>query len=180
MRLPAKLHLDTQLPALTMSSESLTLSVIGCGTLGRAILGGVISALDALDSGASAASTSAPKRLPSKFVCCVKREVSATACAKDLNSSRVSVLANSNVEGAKQGDIILLGCKPWMAKEILSEPGMAEAIEGKLLISILAGTKIQQLVDLVPPTTRVVRAMPNTASKVGAPLGSPHLVSAGT
>lgn len=43
---------------------------------------------------------------------------------------------------------------------------MAEALEHKLLISILAGTTISQLVSWVPQSTRVVRAMPNTPCKV--------------
>jgi pyrroline-5-carboxylate reductase len=53
-----------------------------------------------------------------------------------------------------------------MAQAILTEEGMAEALEHKLLISILAGTRISQLVSWVPSTTRVVRAMPNTPCKV--------------
>jgi hypothetical protein len=58
-------------------------------------------------------------------------------------------------------------CKPQLANGILTEEGMREALEGKLLISILAGTTISQLKSWVPPSTRVVRAMPNTPCKVG-------------
>ena len=43
---------------------------------------------------------------------------------------------------------------------------MVEALEGKLLISILAGVTIRQLTGWVLPSTRVVRAMPNTPCKV--------------
>jgi len=43
---------------------------------------------------------------------------------------------------------------------------MAEALDGKLLISILAGVTIRQLTGWVLPSTRVVRAMPNTPCKV--------------
>ncbi|KAH9900999.1 pyrroline-5-carboxylate reductase dimerization-domain-containing protein [Cubamyces lactineus] len=43
---------------------------------------------------------------------------------------------------------------------------MREALEGKLLISILAGVTIAQLEAMVGPTTRVVRAMPNTPCKI--------------
>jgi len=43
---------------------------------------------------------------------------------------------------------------------------MAEALEGKLLISILAGVTIRQLTSWVLSSTRVVRAMPNTPCKV--------------
>lgn len=57
-------------------------------------------------------------------------------------------------------------CKPQLAKIILSETGMKEALEGKLLISILAGVTIAQLEAMVLPSTKVVRAMPNTPCKV--------------
>ena len=60
----------------------------------------------------------------------------------------------------------LFSCKPQMAHSILTEEGMAEALEQKLLISILAGTTIKQLQSWVPGSTRVVRAMPNTPCKV--------------
>lgn len=53
-----------------------------------------------------------------------------------------------------------------MAHGVLTQQGMAEALEGKLLISILAGVTISQLESLVRPSTRVVRAMPNTPCKV--------------
>lgn len=46
---------------------------------------------------------------------------------------------------------------------------MKEALAGKLLISILAGVTIQQMKGWVLPTTRVVRAMPNTPCKVRVP-----------
>ena len=60
-------------------------------------------------------------------------------------------------------------CKPQIAQKILSEPGMQEALDGKLLISILAGVTIAQLEAMVLPSTKVVRAMPNTPCKVRVP-----------
>jgi pyrroline-5-carboxylate reductase len=61
---------------------------------------------------------------------------------------------------------ISASCKPQLVQSILGEKGMAEALEGKLLISILAGVTIPQLANLVQPTTKVIRAMPNTPCKV--------------
>lgn len=57
-------------------------------------------------------------------------------------------------------------CKPQQANGILAAPLMSAALEGKLLISILAGVTIEQLRSWVPASTRVVRAMPNTPCKV--------------
>jgi pyrroline-5-carboxylate reductase len=53
-----------------------------------------------------------------------------------------------------------------MVKLILAEEGMSEALEGKLLISICAGVTMSQLKSWVHESTIVVRAMPNTPSKV--------------
>lgn len=53
-----------------------------------------------------------------------------------------------------------------MAVSILGAPGMSSALEGKLLISILAGVTIEQLTSMVPASTRVVRAMPNTPCRI--------------
>lgn len=61
---------------------------------------------------------------------------------------------------------MFLSCKPQVAEKILSEEGMSEVLQGKLLISILAGVTISQLANYVPSSTRVVRAMPNTPCKV--------------
>lgn len=43
---------------------------------------------------------------------------------------------------------------------------MSSALESKLLISILAGVTISQLTALVPASSRVVRAMPNTPCRI--------------
>ena len=56
--------------------------------------------------------------------------------------------------------------KPQVARSILSEEGMASALEGKLVISICAGVTLAQLRSWVPESTTVVRAMPNTPCKI--------------
>ncbi len=57
-------------------------------------------------------------------------------------------------------------CKPQLAHTILEEPGMKEALDNKLLISILAGVTLSQLNEWILPSTTVIRAMPNTPCKV--------------
>lgn len=47
-------------------------------------------------------------------------------------------------------------------------PGMSKALEGKLLISILAGTTISMMTSWVPASCTVVRSMPNTPTKVNS------------
>ncbi|RDX56707.1 pyrroline-5-carboxylate reductase [Lentinus brumalis] len=162
-----------------------TLCVLGCGTMGVAVLSGVLASLDAKNSsafvpqpkweshtsGTVTPQTLEDESLPSRFIACVSREETArklgTAffAAGTLGRS-VEIVQGRNVDAVRQSNVVLLCCKPQVAKTILSEAGMKEALEGKLLISILAGVTIAQLEAMVLPSTKVVRAMPNTPCKI--------------
>ncbi|KAI0748185.1 pyrroline-5-carboxylate reductase [Daedaleopsis nitida] len=162
-----------------------TLCVLGCGTMGVAILSGVLASLDAKNTpsfvpqpkweshtpGTVTPQTLEDESLPSRFIACVSREETAkklgTAFLPAGNLARsVEIVRARNVEAVRQANVILLCCKPQLASTILSEPGMKEALQGKLLISILAGVTIAQLQAIVAPSTNVVRAMPNTPCKI--------------
>ncbi|KAI9649507.1 delta 1-pyrroline-5-carboxylate reductase [Ciborinia camelliae] len=176
------------------AESEMTLTVLGCGTMGIAILSGILSSLNTPSTTTSSPFTTSgtstpaptPSRLPSKFIACVRRPESAKKVKQALSSHLTSgtpsltILQNDNVTAVQRADIILLACKPYMVQEILSEPGMGQALAGKLLISICAGVTIEQLyselfneqtkglTDLASaanPCT-IVRAMPNTASQI--------------
>jgi pyrroline-5-carboxylate reductase len=70
----------------------------------------------------------------------------------------------SNAEAVARGDAILVCVKPADAAQALKEA--ADALEGRLLISIVAGLKIATL-RKAAANLRVIRAMPNTAAMVG-------------
>ncbi|PWW76362.1 pyrroline-5-carboxylate reductase, partial [Tuber magnatum] len=165
---------------LEQNPESLALIFLGCGTMGVAILSGILSSLNSLRlpvaSGTSIpTATLLPTRFhdasktPPAFIACVKSpEPASRVCRafEGFTGMPVEVYTGSNVEGVRRAEVVILGCKLRMYAEILGEEGMCEALEGKLLVSILAGVKITALKEVVPGSTRVVRAMPNTASKV--------------
>ncbi|CAG8513610.1 15117_t:CDS:2 [Acaulospora colombiana] len=126
--------------------------------MGRVILSGIFCASKSdvqNSSGSESAFT------PQKFIACVSREESGRRVTKDFGD-RVTLLTGENVKGVSEADIVLLCTKPQVAKTILTEKGMAQVLEGKLLISILAGVTIDQLKGWVPESTRIIRAMPNT------------------
>ena len=91
-------------------------------------------------------------------------------------TDRLTVLQSENLRGVQEADVVLLGCKPYNLKPVLTAPGMREALRGKLLISILAGVPVSQIEETLYPVAsadtpedseahcRVVRALPNTAS----------------
>jgi len=114
---------------------------------------------------------SADESLPSRFIACVSREES----VKRLQTTffnlghlgpSIEVCSGQNAKAVREADVILLCCKPQLAEAILNEPCLKESLEGKLLISILAGVTIVQLNAMVAPTTKVIRAMPNTPCKI--------------
>lgn len=144
--------------------------------MGIAILSGI---LDSLASSATEKSDKPlPPRLPSRFNACIRSDRSAKRISSELSahSSNLSVRQNDNVAAVKEADVILLACKPFYVKDVLSAPGIKEALKGKLLISILAGVPISQIEEILYPDLSheeirkdhltVVRTMPNTCSKV--------------
>ena len=164
------------------------MAVLGCGTMGIAILSGILASLQEingprpLQTPSSGTSTplleDLPARLPSRFIACVRRPESARKVKSALweHSSIVKVVQEGNVAAVRQAEVVLLACKPQMAKEILGEPGMAAALHGKLLVSICAGVTVDQIEGFLhgadaaaaadPDRCRIVRAMPNTASLI--------------
>lgn len=70
----------------------------------------------------------------------------------------------TNAEAVSGASVIILCVKPNDVETALGQAG--NALEGKLLVSIVAGQKIKSLQSLAPGA-RVIRAMPNTAAMVG-------------
>nr|QTW21137.1 pyrroline-5-carboxylate reductase [Beauveria felina] len=154
--------------------------------MGIAIVGGILASLSEINgpkplqtSGTSTPADEVPARLPTRFIACVRSPEGAKRVKSTLweHSSALSVVRNENVSAVQQSDIILLGCKPYMVKGLLSEPGMAKALHGKLLISICAGVTVDDMeialhgaVSPQDPSVdgrcRIVRAMCNTAALI--------------
>lgn len=164
------------------------MAVLGCGTMGIAILSGILASLlemqgpkplQAPSSGTSTPQEELPARLPSRFIACVRRPESAKKVKSALweHSSVLKVVQNENVVAVQKSEVIILACKPYMVNELLSEPGMAKALHGKLMISVCAGVTVAQLEKIlhgavpehdpeIDGRCRIVRAMPNTASLI--------------
>jgi pyrroline-5-carboxylate reductase len=144
------------------------------GTMGVAIVSGILDSIvhptDSPLPSSSGTSTpnplaDIPHRMPNKFIACVKRDESAHTLRHTFNTP-VQIFCRENVKGARSADLILLGAKPNMCKEILTQEGMYEALEGKLLISIATGVTLSQMREWCPESTHIVRAMPNVPCKI--------------
>ena len=166
--------------------------------MGIAILSGILTSLREihgprplqapLASGTTTPHDEVPARLPSRFIACVRRSESAKKVKTALwdYSSELKVRQHDNVRSVEQSEVVILGCKPWAVRDILAEPGLKAALDGKLLISICAGVTVSQIQDIlssveITPSTEdtpqesssasswnctVIRAMPNTASLI--------------
>lgn len=132
-----------------------TVGVIACGTMGTAVLSAIVSALDK-DNADSAAP------LPGKFLTTVNSQGSVDRLNKIFGDTVVTTIGNNN-ELVEQSDLIILGCKPFLAEAILS-PIPKELFKGKTVVSLLAGKTMAQLTELTGAS--VARAMTNTPAKV--------------
>ncbi|KAF9427387.1 delta 1-pyrroline-5-carboxylate reductase [Podila epigama] len=156
-----------------------TICVLGCGTMGIAIIRGTLDASSSTatannnnnNSNSNTTTTStttaiADHLLPSGFIACVSHKESAAKLALTLgDQARVLYGHTGNVQGVTEADVVLLCTKPQVAKAVLSAPGIRDALAGKLLVSICAGVTIEQLQSWTTPTTTIIRAMPNTPCK---------------
>ncbi|KAF1961858.1 pyrroline-5-carboxylate reductase [Byssothecium circinans] len=161
--------------AASNGDKDLTLTVLGSGTMGIAIMGGVMASLASAKTQAALSTTSSPTTPNLKnFIACdtwAPAEQKVKSALGHYNFP-LTTLTNDNLTGAQRGDIILLSCKPHIYKDILGEAGMRDALHGKILVSILAGVTQEQIEGFLYPEgvpeggCRVVRVMPNTASFV--------------
>ncbi|PNS16130.1 Pyrroline-5-carboxylate reductase [Sphaceloma murrayae] len=164
--------------AANTNDSGLTLTVLGCGTMGIAILSGILDSLSST-SQSSVQTQDLPSKLPTKFNACVRSSKSASRIRNELSAYDVpvTIYENDNLPAVQGADIVLLGCKPYMVNDLLSSQPMRDALKGKLLLSICAGVPVEQIEKALYPDQNheeilkaggalVVRAMPNTASKV--------------
>ena len=63
-------------------------------------------------------------------------------------------------------DTVVLACKPQQLAGL--DPRLGELTAGRLVISILAGTRLARLAGTFPRARNLVRAMPNTPGQIGA------------
>jgi pyrroline-5-carboxylate reductase len=124
-----------------------TLAVIGCGTMGEAIVRGVFR------SG----------KLPPAQVFATDRRAD---LVKELAARHRMRTGTDNIEAARVCSVALVCLKPQHMAAALDDDAMREALAGKLVISIAAGVRLEQLVRWLPGSA-LIRAMPNTPAVIG-------------
>lgn len=124
------------------------LAFIGAGNMSRSIIAGLIQAGYPADR-ILAANPSRPK-------------------LEELASRFGIRITQDNAEAARAAEVIVLAVKPQlmagMLTALVAELG---SLEGKLLVSIAAGIKVERLQAMAGGHGRIVRTMPNTPSLLG-------------
>ncbi|KAL8702392.1 MAG: hypothetical protein Q9201_004437 [Fulgogasparrea decipioides] len=145
-----------------------TLTILGCGTLGSAILLGLLASFTEDESRKSSSRRNDPEdngmlngathasldddedmERPARIIACVKTPESAQRLRRQLAGVRcslsVKIVQGDNARAVQAADTVLLGCQPQDLVSCLGDPTVNKALRGKLLISILAGVTIPQI-----------------------------------
>ncbi|KAJ5758076.1 uncharacterized protein N7511_006770 [Penicillium nucicola] len=160
--------------------------------MGGAVLSGILSsAFPANNQSQSQAqiedskSESTTKPPITNFKACTKTASSAKrlqATIPSHDAHQVEIVSGQNVQTMRAADVIILGCKPFMAEDVLGESGVQEALAGKLVISMLAGQSVDQLLAIIRnsgsrsgadasteeiPDPIIMKAIPNMGASYG-------------
>ena len=130
-----------------MLAKNQTLTVLGCGTMGEAIVRGI------LRSG----------RLEPAQIFATDRRAEVAKSLREKHGIRTT---SDNREACRAGDVVLVCVKPHEVGPLLRDAETAKLLAGKLVISIAAGIRLDQLAGWLPQSA-VVRAMPNTPCLIG-------------
>jgi pyrroline-5-carboxylate reductase len=132
--------------------ETKQIAILGTGSMGKAILSGMLAA----------------RTSPASVRVTTKSKASADAISSNHGVQATALESDSaaNSSAAKGADLVILAVKPNMILETLSEVA-AFLKPDCLVVSVAAGITTAAMEEQLSGNTAVVRAMPNTPSVVG-------------
>lgn len=119
-------------------------------------------------------SSSADDGLDLSYTACVRSQGSLDRLRKALgeNSSSVDCQVGAFAESSKKADVVMLGVPPGELDSFSQTPGLAEAVQGKLIVSLLAGVSCTQVATAFSKgnddklLSSVTRVIPTIAAQV--------------
>jgi pyrroline-5-carboxylate reductase len=130
-----------------MLDSRLTLAIVGSGTMGEAIVRGL------LRSG----------KLKPRQIIATDRRVEVANAMRVTHEVRTGT---DNQDACREADVVVLAVKPHEIAAVVDNDAMRDLLAGKLVISIAAGVRLAQLASWLPGSA-VIRAMPNTPCLIG-------------
>jgi len=106
------------------------------------------------------------KVFASKDIACTSAHNTSAAKLSTETGIKHTMDLEELITNVENGGYVVLGFKP---QQLLQMPeGLAQWTQGKIVISILAGTLIEKLRQRYPDAANIVRVMPNTPGQIGA------------
>ncbi|NQX26225.1 pyrroline-5-carboxylate reductase [Microbacteriaceae bacterium VKM Ac-2854] len=140
-----------------------TIAILGLGSMGRAILSGLLAPTVRVEGGIRVTNRDAAKAAEWSG----HEVVTAYATAAD---------AEANLAAVRGAAVVLVAVKPYMVPDLLDE--IADALQpGAVVVSVAAGVTVATFEAHLPASVSVVRSMPNTPAVVGKAVTG---ISAGT
>ncbi|OAN35266.1 pyrroline-5-carboxylate reductase [Microbacterium sp. H83] len=136
-----------------MSDSLPALAFLGAGSMGGAILRGVVASGIPVDGGITATNRTAEK-------------AQALHDLDGVTSIALSENAEGNADAVRSARIVLVGVKPAMVPDLLREIGPALAPDA-IVVSLAAGVTLATFAEVLGADARVIRSMPNTPATVG-------------
>lgn len=136
-----------------MADSLPALAFLGAGSMGGAILRGVVASGIRVDGGITATNRTAEK-------------AAAFSELEGVTSIALADTPDGNTEAAAQARIVLVGVKPAMVPDLLREIAPSLTSDA-IVVSLAAGVTLQTFADNLGAEVRVIRSMPNTPSTVG-------------
>ncbi|NHI16344.1 pyrroline-5-carboxylate reductase [Microbacterium excoecariae] len=135
-----------------MATSLPSVAFIGAGSMGGAILRGLVASGIPVDGGIHVTNRTAAKA----------RDL---AGLDGVSSIALEETPDGNQRAAAAARIVLVGVKPYMVADLLDEIGPHLA-DDAIIVSLAAGITLAQFEEKLPGA-RVIRSMPNTPSTVG-------------
>ncbi|MDP3952204.1 pyrroline-5-carboxylate reductase, partial [Microbacterium sp.] len=136
-----------------MADSLPSLAFLGAGSMGGAILQGVVASGIDVDGGIVATNRT-------------KEKASALAGLEGVTSIALEEQPAGNTDAAASADIVIVGVKPAMVPDLLREIGPVLRPDA-IVVSVAAGVTLATFADGLGSDARVIRAMPNTPAIVG-------------
>ncbi|GAB2527766.1 pyrroline-5-carboxylate reductase [Paramicrobacterium agarici] len=135
---------ETTLPAI---------AILGAGSMGGAILSGLVQPHVNVDGGIRVTNRTAAKAEPLDAL-------------EGVTSYALEQTPDATARALAGAKVVLIGVKPHMVPDLLRD--IADDLEpGAIVVSVAAGVTVETFESLLPENVSVIRAMPNTPSHVG-------------
>lgn len=141
------------MPEHAVTDRSTKVAILGLGSMGRAILSGLLDPAAMLDVDVRVTNSSAEKAAVWDGV-------------ERVTAFAVEVVETANQEAVRDAEVIILAVKPWQVLPLLDDIA-ASLSAHSVVVSVAAGVTTAAMEARLPDNVSVIRAMPNTPAVIG-------------